>query len=54
MASAVQNINPNADVIRRGQALQININAAIGLQNVVKTNLGPKGTLKMYIELKVA
>lgn len=48
MASAVQQVNPNADVVRRGQALQININAAIGLQSVVKTNLGPKGTLKMY------
>jgi T-complex protein 1 subunit zeta len=47
MASAVQSINPNADVIRRGQALLININAAIGLQSVVKTNLGPKGTVKM-------
>lgn len=50
MASAVQAINPNADVVRRGQALLININAAIGLQAVVKTNLGPKGTLKMYCE----
>ena len=48
MASAVQQANPTADVVRRGQALLININAAIGLQSVVKTNLGPKGTLKMY------
>lgn len=47
MASAVQQANPAADVVRRGQALLININAAIGLQAVVKTNLGPKGTLKM-------
>lgn len=48
MSSAVQQANPSADVVRRGQALLININAAIGLQAVVKTNLGPKGTLKMY------
>ena len=47
MASAVQQANPAADVVRRDQALLININAAIGLQAVVKTNLGPKGTLKM-------
>ena len=50
MASAVQSINPNADVVRRGQALLVNINAAQGLQNVVKSNLGPKGTLKMYMQ----
>ena len=46
-ASAVKAINPNSDVARRGQALNLNINAAIGLQEVLKTNLGPKGTLKM-------
>jgi T-complex protein 1 subunit zeta len=48
-SSAVKLINPNADVARRGQALQININAAIGLQDVLKTNLGPKGTIKMLV-----
>ena len=47
MASAVKLVNPNADVARRGQALQININAALGLQEVLKSNLGPKGTMKM-------
>lgn len=51
MSSAVQQANPTADFVRRGQALLININAAIGLQSVVKTNLGPKGTLKMYFVL---
>lgn len=45
---SVQLLNPNADVARRGLALQVNLNAALGLQNVVKTNLGPRGTLKMY------
>lgn len=48
MASAVKSINPNADVVRRGDAHLINTNAALGLQNVLKTNLGPKGTIKMY------
>lgn len=27
----------------------MNIHAAIGLQEVMKTNLGPKGTLKMLV-----
>jgi T-complex protein 1 subunit zeta len=41
--------NPNAEVARQGQALAININAALGLQDVVKSNLGPKGTIKMLV-----
>lgn len=41
--------NPNAEVARRGHALSININAALGLLDVVKTNLGPKGTIKMLV-----
>lgn len=45
---SVQLLNPNADVARRNLALQINMNAAMGLQNVLKSNLGPRGTLKMY------
>ena len=28
---------------------QLNIGAARGLQDVLKTNLGPKGTMKMYV-----
>ncbi|CAJ0845570.1 7613_t:CDS:10 [Entrophospora sp. SA101] len=35
---------------RRGQALQINITGAIGLQDVLKSNLGPKGTIKMLVD----
>jgi hypothetical protein len=46
-SAALQLANPKADVARRGQALAHNINAALGLQEVLKTNLGPKGTLKM-------
>ncbi|KAJ3167547.1 T-complex protein 1 subunit zeta, partial [Irineochytrium annulatum] len=48
-SSAVQLANPKAEVARRGQALQLNINGALGLQEVVKTNLGPKGTIKMLV-----
>ncbi|KXS16080.1 T-complex protein 1 zeta subunit [Gonapodya prolifera JEL478] len=48
-SAAVTTINPKADVARRGQALQLNINAALGLQEVLRTNLGPKGTIKMLV-----
>ena len=43
----LQFLNTKADVLRRSQALAVNINAAKGLQEVLKTNLGPKGTMKM-------
>ncbi|CAH1763077.1 7586_t:CDS:2 [Entrophospora sp. SA101] len=49
-SSAVQLINPKSEVARRGQALQINITGAIGLQDVLKSNLGPKGTIKMLVD----
>jgi T-complex protein 1 subunit zeta len=47
--SSVQTINPNAEVMRSGAALLVNVNAAKGLQDVLRTNLGPKGTLKMLV-----
>jgi len=34
---------------RRGEALRVNINAGEGLQDVLKSNLGPTGTIKMYV-----
>ncbi|KAI7901196.1 T-complex protein 1 zeta subunit [Cokeromyces recurvatus] len=49
-AAALKMINPNSDVARRGQALQLNITAAIGLQDVLKSNLGPRGTIKMLVD----
>ncbi|KAI8370693.1 T-complex protein 1 zeta subunit [Radiomyces spectabilis] len=49
-SSALQLINPNSDVARRGQALQLNITAAIGLQDVLRSNLGPRGTIKMLVD----
>lgn len=48
-ASATQLVNPNADVVKKGAAAAMNINAARGLQDVLSSNLGPKGTLKMLV-----
>ncbi|OQR68334.1 T-complex protein 1 subunit zeta-like [Tropilaelaps mercedesae] len=42
-------LNPKAEVARSGTALAININAARGLQDVLRSNLGPKGTMKMLV-----
>jgi hypothetical protein len=47
--SGVQSLNANAEVMGRQAALFMNINAAKGLEDVMKTNLGPKGTLKMLV-----
>jgi T-complex protein 1 subunit zeta len=50
MATRAANlVNPNAEVVASSQCLQVNVAAARGLQSVVKTNLGPKGTLKMLV-----
>ncbi|RKP32687.1 T-complex protein 1 zeta subunit [Metschnikowia bicuspidata] len=50
MSSSIQLLNPKAELIRRNQALQVNIAAAQGLQQVLATNLGPKGTLKLLVD----
>jgi len=42
-------VNSKADVLKAGQALAVNLNAARGLQDVMKSNLGPRGTLKMLV-----
>lgn len=47
---SIQLLNPKAENIRREQALQVNINAATGLQDVLRSNLGPKGTIKMLVD----
>lgn len=49
--SNLQYLNPKAEVLKKIQALAMNINASMGLQDVMKSNLGPKGTLKMYLVL---
>ncbi|CAI5991205.1 unnamed protein product [Closterium sp. NIES-64] len=40
-------LNANAEVVSKSAALFMNINAAKGLQDVLKTNLGPRGTIKI-------
>lgn len=47
--SSLQYINPKADLLRKSSALNMNINASKGLQEVLKSNIGPKGTLKMLV-----
>lgn len=47
--AAVKKLNPKAEVARAAQALDLNIIAAMGLQDVLRTNLGPKGTMKMLV-----
>lgn len=49
MKMAIRVVNPNAEVLNKSAALAMNINAAKGLQDVLKTNLGPKGTIKMLV-----
>ena len=52
--SAIRLVNPKAEVARAAQALAINISASKGLQDVLRSNLGPKGTMKMWVELRTA
>ncbi|KAG1668441.1 T-complex protein 1 subunit zeta [Nymphon striatum] len=47
--SAITTLNPKAEVARAHQAFALNLSGAKGLQDVLKTNLGPKGTLKMLV-----
>ena len=44
---ALRVVNPNAELLNKSAALFMTINAAKGLQDVLRTNLGPKGTIKM-------
>ncbi|EEC44978.1 predicted protein [Phaeodactylum tricornutum CCAP 1055/1] len=47
--STLHEISPNAEIVSRQQALQVNVAAAVGLSNVLKSNLGPTGTLKLLV-----
>lgn len=47
--ASISLLNPKAEFARAAQALAINISAAKGLQEVMRTNLGPKGTMKMLV-----
>merc|ERR1711988_1921734 len=51
MASALKMVNPTADAAtKKGQALQINTGAAKGLAEVLRSNIGPSGTMKMLVD----
>uniref|UniRef100_A0A0K8T128 T-complex protein 1 subunit zeta n=1 Tax=Lygus hesperus TaxID=30085 RepID=A0A0K8T128_LYGHE len=47
--AAIGLLNSKAEYVRTAQALALNISAAKGLQEVMKSNLGPKGTMKMLV-----
>lgn len=47
--TSLQMVNAKADQVKKVQALALNINAAKGLMEVLRTNLGPKGTVKMLV-----
>ena len=47
--SRLQDVSPNAEIVSKAAARSVNVAAAVGLQNVLKTNLGPRGTLKMLV-----
>jgi T-complex protein 1 subunit zeta len=47
--SSIESLNPNAEYVSRATTLRINSEAARGLQQVLKSNLGPRGTLKMLV-----
>ncbi|XP_022422109.1 LOW QUALITY PROTEIN: T-complex protein 1 subunit zeta-2 [Delphinapterus leucas] len=49
MTAEVKAINSKAEVAQAQAALALNICAARGLQDVLRTNLGPKGTMKMLV-----
>ncbi|KAG8346213.1 putative TCP 1 cpn60 chaperonin family [Trypanosoma vivax] len=49
MQSNLAYINPGGKQARKASALEINMVASRGLQEVLKTNLGPRGTMKMLV-----
>lgn len=49
MSRSIHKINENADIISSRYALEVNITAAKSLMSIMKTNLGPRGTLKMLV-----
>lgn len=47
--AAILAANPKAEIARAAEALAINVTAANGLADFVKSNLGPKGSVKMLV-----
>ncbi len=48
--AAISVLNPKAEIARASHSLAINMSAARGLQEILKSNLGPKGTMKMWVK----
>jgi T-complex protein 1 subunit zeta len=46
---SIRDINPNAEIVSKTQARAVNVAAGVGLLNVLKSNLGPRGTLKLLV-----
>ena len=46
---AVKTLNPKTKVAQAQAVLVVNITMGQGLQDVLRTNLGPKGTMKMLV-----
>lgn len=51
--ASIQCLNPKAELARHAAALELNVSGAKGLQEVMKSNLGPKGTLKMLVHFEI-
>lgn len=47
--SAVQYLNTRAEVAKKSHALTMNIGAAKGLMEILRSGLGPRGTMKMLV-----
>lgn len=47
--SRIHDVSPGAEIVSKAAARAVNVAAASGLQNVLKSNLGPRGTLKMLV-----
>lgn len=47
--SQLRDLNPNAEIVSKTQARAVNVAAGVGLMNVLKSNLGPRGTLKLLV-----
>lgn len=52
--ASIQCLNPKAELARHAAALELNISGARGLQEVMRSNLGPKGTLKMLVSVTLS
>jgi T-complex protein 1 subunit zeta len=45
----MSDISPNAEIVSKTQARAVNVAAGVGLMNVLRSNLGPRGTLKLLV-----